>query len=150
MRVLIQRVSRAAVSVEGETVGSVGHGLLLLVGAASGDDAADIAYLAPKVANMRIFSDEAGRMNLSLLDTGGEALVVSQFTLLADVRRGRRPSFVGAAEPDAAADLVHEFVRQLRGLGVSVAEGRFGAMMEVELVNDGPVTIWLDSAELRR
>lgn len=136
-------------TVDGETVGEIGPGLLLLVGAATGDGDDDVSYLATKIANLRIFPDVSGRMNLSLMDTAGEALVVSQFTLLANVRKGRRPSFVDAAAPEEAKALVDSFARHLTALGIRVAEGRFGAMMQVELVNDGPVTIWLDTAELR-
>lgn len=148
MKVLLQRVSRASVTVGGDLVGRIGTGLLLLVGVGQDDAGEDAAYLASKIANLRIFPDDDGRMNLSLLDAGGEALVVSQFTLFANVRKGRRPSFVEAAAPEDAVPLLDAFVRELEQLGVVVAQGEFGAMMEVELVNDGPVTIWLDSAEL--
>ena len=150
MRVVLQRVSEASVAVEGETVASIGRGLLLLVGAGQGDDEAEAAKLAEKCAEMRIFSDREGRFNLSVLDIGGEALVVSQFTLLADVRRGRRPSFAGAASPDVAEPLVEAFARRVREAGVPAQTGRFGAGMSVSLVNDGPVTITLDSRELGR
>jgi D-tyrosyl-tRNA(Tyr) deacylase len=122
----------------------------LLVGVADGDDEATATALARKCAELRIFSDEEGKFNLSLLDVGGEALVVSQFTLLADTRRGRRPSFTGAAAPEAASGLVEEFAEALRGQGVPVQTGKFGAHMKVSLVNDGPVTIVLDSADLER
>lgn len=159
MRVLLQRVSRASVAVAGETVGSIGYGLLLLVGATTGDTTADLDYLTDKIVNLRIFPDDAGAMNRSALDlltaaggTGGNfgMLVVTQFTLYADVRKGRRPSFVGAAPPEIAAPLVAGFAQRLRAKGFPVDEGRFGAAMAVELVNDGPVTIWLDTADLRR
>lgn len=150
MRVVVQRVSRASVSVQGEAVASIGRGLLLLVGAAQGDGDAEARRLARKCAEMRIFSDDEGHFNLSLLDIGGEALVVSQFTLLADTRRGRRPSFVAAAPPDAAEPLVRAFAEALRDAGLAVQTGRFGANMQVELVNEGPVTIVVDSHELER
>lgn len=148
MRVLLQRVQRASVTVEGEVVGSIGPGLLLFVGVGQGDTDEHSSYLASKIANLRIFQDDAGRMNRSLLDAGGGALVVSQFTLFADVRKGRRPSFTGAADPGDAAQLVDHFVGQLEQLGVMTEQGIFGAMMAVDLVNDGPVTIWLDTSEL--
>jgi D-tyrosyl-tRNA(Tyr) deacylase len=144
MRAVVQRVSRARVAVSGETVGEIGPGLLILVGAAAGDTAADAAALADKLAGLRVFPDAESRMNLSLEDVAGEALVVSQFTLLGDVRKGRRPSFTAAADPDAAAPLVEAVVSRLEEQGVRCASGRFGAMMEVELVNDGPVTLVID------
>lgn len=150
MRVVIQRVSRAAVTVAGEAVASIGRGLLLLVGVADGDGETEAARLALKCAEMRIFTDDEGKFNLSLLDVGGEALVVSQFTLLADTRRGRRPSFVGAAAPEAAEPLVERFVEELRAAGVPTQTGRFGAKMSVELTNEGPVTILLDSHDFER
>ncbi len=150
MRAVVQRVSRASVSVGGEKVASIGRGLLVLVGAAQGDGEEEARRLAQKSAELRIFSDAEGKFNLSLLDVGGEALVVSQFTLLADTCRGRRPSFVGAAAPEQAEGLVEAFARALRDAGVPVQTGRFGAKMAVELVNDGPVTIVLDSAEFER
>jgi D-aminoacyl-tRNA deacylase len=150
VRIVLQRVTRASVTVDGETVGSIQSGLLLLVGVADGDTEDDARRLAQKCAEMRIFSDDAGRFNLSLLDAGGEALVVSQFTLLADTRRGRRPSFEAAAPPDIAEPIVEAFATAMRQAGVHVATGRFGAKMDVELVNDGPVTIVVDSAELER
>lgn len=145
MRVVLQRVSSASVTVDGETVGSVGRGLLLLVGAAEGDGEDEARFLARKCAEMRIFPDDEGRFDRSLLDVGGEALVVSQFTLIADVRKGRRPSFTGAARPEAAEPLVAVFVEELRSLGVATETGRFGAMMDVALVNEGPVTVVVDS-----
>jgi len=150
MRVVLQRVSRASVSVGETVVGSIGRGLLILVGVAEGDTEADSRRLAQKCAELRIFPDEVGRFNLSLLDSGGEALVVSQFTLLADTRRGRRPSFAAAAAPEAAEPLVETFISAMRDAGVRVETGQFGAKMAVELLNEGPVTIILDSDELER
>lgn len=150
MKAVIQRVTKASVSVGDETVGRIGPGLIVLLGVAQGDTAAEARRLAEKTAGLRIFSDAEGRFNLSLLDTGGEALVVSQFTLLADTRKGRRPSFIGAAPPEEAEPLVGEYENALRRLGVRVAGGRFGAHMQVEILNDGPVTIILDSADLER
>ena len=148
MRLLIQRVTRGAVRIEGEAVGEIGAGIVILVGIARDDEPAVVAAMARKAAALRIFEDEAGRMNRSLLEVGGGALVVSQFTLHADTRRGRRPSFIRAAPPEHAAPLVDSFADALRALGVSpVATGRFGAMMAVEIHNQGPVTIWLDSDE---
>ena len=145
MRAVVQRVSRAVVRVDGEVVGACGSGLLVLVGARHEDAAETAERLAGKIARLRIFPDEAGRFDRSLLDTGGEALVVSQFTLLADTRKGNRPSFTGAAAPEDAEPLVGRFVEALRAEGVLVETGIFGARMEVELVNDGPVTIVLDA-----
>jgi D-tyrosyl-tRNA(Tyr) deacylase len=150
MRVVVQRVSRASVSVDGETVASIGRGLLLLAGAADGDSEEEAVRLARKCAELRIFSDAEGKFNLSLLDVGGEALVVGQFTLLADTRRGRRPSFVGAAPPEVAEPLVAAFAAAMREAGAPTQTGRFGAKMTVELVNEGPVTIVLDSADFER
>jgi D-tyrosyl-tRNA(Tyr) deacylase len=150
MRIVLQRVSGASVTVDGEVVAEIGRGLLLLVGVAEGDDEAEASKLALKCAELRIFSDHEGRFNLSLLEIGGEALVVSQFTLLADVRRGRRPSFEGAARPEAAEPLVDVFGGTLREAGVRTVTGRFGAKMQVALVNDGPVTIVVDSRDLER
>jgi D-tyrosyl-tRNA(Tyr) deacylase len=154
MRVLVQRVSAASVTVDGETVGEIGPGLLLLVGVTHEDGEAELGLLAGKVANLRIFADAAGQMNRSALDlfAAGEPvgmLVVSQFTLYADSRKGRRPSYIDAAPPAIAGPVVERFAAALRGAGLPVATGRFGAKMAVALVNDGPVTIWLDSAELR-
>ena len=145
MRLVVQRVSRAAVSVDGETVGAIGAGLLVLAAVGHDDTAAGAQRLAAKVAGLRIFGDDSGRMNHSLLDTGGGALVVSQFTLYADTRKGFRPSFVQAARPVVAVPVLAAFVGALRDAGVAVAEGRFGAHMAVELVNDGPVTIILQA-----
>jgi D-tyrosyl-tRNA(Tyr) deacylase len=150
VRIVLQRVTRASVRVDGEAIGAIDAGLLLLVGVADGDDAETARRLARKCAELRIFRGDEGRFDRSLLDECGAALVVPQFTLLADVRKGRRPSFVGAAPPEAAAPIVEAFAETLRALGVRVASGRFGAMMEVELVNDGPVTVILDSADLER
>ncbi len=145
MRVVIQRVSRACVSVAGREVAAIGPGLLALVGAAEGDGPDDVRYLAEKIANLRIMADADGRMNRSVLDTAGAVLVVSQFTLIAETRKVRRPSFTGAAAPEVAEPLVADFIDRLLALGVSVGSGEFGAGMEVELVNHGPVTIILDS-----
>ena len=150
MRALVQRVTRGAVRVAGETVGAIGAGLVILVGVGEEDGPAEAAALANKIATLRIFGDAEGKFNLSLLDTGGAALVVSQFTLFADARKGRRPSFVRAAPPDRAEALVDAFAAALRAAGVTVATGRFGAHMAVEIHNDGPVTIWLDTDDLRR
>jgi D-tyrosyl-tRNA(Tyr) deacylase len=150
MRIVAQRVSRASVRVEDDVIASIGRGLLVLVAVADGDSEAEARRLAQKCAEMRIFPDDEGRFERSLLDIGGEALVVSQFTLLADVRRGRRPSFSDAAPPDEAAPLVDAFAEALRALGVRVATGRFGAHMRVELENDGPVTLVLDTEDLQR
>jgi D-tyrosyl-tRNA(Tyr) deacylase len=148
MRVLLQRVSQASVEVAGETVGQCGAGLLLLVGIGPDDDQATLLRMADKLLNLRIFPDDAGKMNLSLLDVEGQILAVSQFTLFADSRKGRRPSFVGAAPPEQASAMFDEFVALLKQGGAGKVEtGRFGAHMEVSLVNDGPVTIWLDSED---
>lgn len=149
MRILLQRVSEASVTVDGTVVGAIGPGVVLFVGIRRGDDDATAGWMAQKVAHLRIFEDEAGKMNRSLLEVGGRALVVSQFTLYADVRKGRRPSFLDAAPPEEARRLVDAFAEALRACGIPVATGIFGAHMDVALVNDGPVTIWLDSAELR-
>lgn len=145
MRVVAQRVSSACVRVDGEPVGEVGPGLLLLVGAGEGDSAAEARWLADKCAHLRIFEDVERRMNRSLKDTGGSALVVSQFTLYGDCRRGRRPSFTRALAPSAAEALVNLFAECLRAEGITVATGRFGAKMDVESVNQGPVTLILES-----
>ena len=148
MRAVIQRVSRAKVTVEGQTSGEIGTGLLVLLGVGGEDDESDAAYLAEKTAGLRIFEDDDGKMNRSLVDIGGAALVVSQFTLFGDVRRGRRPSFDAAAPPALADQLYQQYTEQLRARGVPVETGVFQAMMKVELVNDGPVTILLDSKTL--
>ncbi len=146
MRALVQRVSRASVQIEGATIGEIGHGLLILVCAMQGDTEEDADALAAKIAKLRIFRDENGRMNRSLTDIGGAALVVSQFTLAADTSRGNRPGFSQAAAPEDGNRLYLRFAKALSDLGCPVATGRFGADMAVHLVNDGPVTIWLDSA----
>ena len=145
MRALIQRVSRAEVRVGGQATGAIGAGLLVLVGATHHDGEADADWIARKVAELRILPDPAGRMNLSLLETGGAVLLVPQFTLYGDARRGRRPEFVQAAKPELAGALVERVAARLIGLGLSVERGAFGEHMEVELVNDGPVTLWLES-----
>ncbi len=150
MRALVQRVTEASVEVNGSVVGSIGTGLLVLLGAATGDSTETAQKLADKVAGLRIFSDEQGKFNNSLLDIRGAALVVSQFTLLADTRKGRRPSFLDAAAPESAQELVMVFGMHLRSLSLAVATGIFGAHMRVALVNDGPVTIMLDSADWER
>ena len=146
MRALIQRVSRAGVSVDGDTVGEIGPGLLILTCAMDGDAEDDARKLAHKIAKLRIFRDDEGRMNRSLIDTSGAALVVSQFTLAADTSRGNRPGFSAAAPPETGEALVRLFAETLEAQGIIVAHGRFGADMEVSLVNDGPVTIWMDTA----
>jgi D-tyrosyl-tRNA(Tyr) deacylase len=145
MRAVVQRVSRARVTVEGRVTGEIGGGLMILLGVGREDSSAVAAVMAEKVANLRIFEDEQGKMNRSLLDVQGGALVVSQFTLYGDARGQRRPSYLAAAPPEKAAALYEEFNAALRGLGVRVATGIFQAMMSVELVNEGPVTILLDS-----
>ncbi len=145
MKAVIQRVKESSVSVEDEIIGSIKRGLLILLGVAKGDQKADADYLAEKVANLRIFEDENGKMNRSLLETGGEALVVSQFTLLGDCRKGRRPSFIAAAEPEDANLLYEYFADRLEETGISVQKGKFRAMMDVSLVNDGPVTLIVKS-----
>jgi D-tyrosyl-tRNA(Tyr) deacylase len=141
MRVVLQRVSGARVRVDGSVVASIGPGLVLLVGVEPEDTVQDVRAVIDKVVNLRVFSDDAGRMNLSIGDTGGEVIVVSQFTLLGDVRRGRRPSFTGAAAPEVAAPLIDEMVEGFRQVGITTGSGTFGATMEVELVNEGPVTL---------
>ena len=150
MRALIQRVTEASVSIDDDVVGSIGTGLVVLLGVADGDTDADAQYLADKIANMRIFADDQGRFNLSSLDVGAELLVVSQFTLYADTRRGRRPDFTRAAAPDEANRLYQVACGMLRDKGLTVATGRFQAYMRVQLVNDGPVTILVDSADRGR
>lgn len=148
MRAVIQRVTQASVSVEGEVVGAIGQGYLILLGVGEGDTRAEAERLWAKIANLRICEDEAGKTNLSLLQTGGALLVVSQFTLYADCRRGRRPSFSAAAAPALATELYEHFVELARADVAEVAAGVFGANMQVELVNDGPFTIVLDTADL--
>jgi D-tyrosyl-tRNA(Tyr) deacylase len=145
MRAVIQRVSRAQVSVAEEVVGKIGLGLLVLLGVAKSDTRADAEYLAAKITGLRVFNNENGKMNLSLAETEGAVLAVSQFTLYADVRKGKRPSFDEAALPELARELYEYFVAKIREMGISCETGRFQAMMQVELVNDGPVTILLDS-----
>ena len=148
MRALVQRVSRASVTVDEQVVSQIGHGLLVLLGVGRDDSEVQVKTLADKIAYLRIFGDDEGKMNRSLLDTGGEVLVVSQFTLYADMRRGRRPSFTDAAPPSIAEPLVERFKDAIAAYGLTVADGVFGAYMEVELLNEGPVTIWLDSEAL--
>jgi D-tyrosyl-tRNA(Tyr) deacylase len=145
MRACIQRVSRASVTVENQITGAIDRGLLVLLGVEQGDTAEDLSWMADKCVELRIFEDDAGKMNRSLLDVGGAMLVVSQFTLLGDCRKGRRPSFIDAAPPEIAERMYDEFVEHVRGRGVSVATGVFRAHMDVSLVNDGPVTLLLDS-----
>ena len=148
MRALIQRVSHASVTVDGKVAGQIGHGLLVLLGVGQDDSEVQVKALADKIVYLRIFGDDEGKMNRSLLDIGGQVLVVSQFTLYADMRRGRRPSFTNAAPPSLAEPLVERFKAAIAAYGLTVADGIFGAMMQVELCNDGPVTIWIDSEEL--
>ncbi|MEM7415372.1 MAG: D-aminoacyl-tRNA deacylase [Gemmatimonadota bacterium] len=144
MRVLLQRVARASVTIEEEVVGEVGRGLLLLVGFTDGDDRACVEWMADKVRGLRVFTDDDGKMNRSVEDVSGGLLIVSQFTLYGNARKGRRPSFVGAAHPDIAIPLYESFVDALRESDLAVETGRFGASMQVELVNDGPVTLLLE------
>jgi len=151
LRAVIQRVTRGSVSINGEIIGQIGPGLVILVGVKSGDGPQEAAWLAQKIAHLRIFADEEGKFNRSLLEIGGEALVISQFTLYGDAQRGRRPSFSDAAPPEVAAPLIDAFTERLRQEGVQRVEtGRFGAMMLVEILNDGPVTILLDTDISRR
>lgn len=144
MRALLQRVAQASVAVEGQVIARIGRGLLILLGVGHGDGEEQVSFLAEKIAHLRIFGDPQGKTNLSLLDVNGEALVVSQFTLYADARKGRRPSFTDAALPGVAAPLVERFVEALGAHGVPTQAGRFGEHMLVEIHNDGPVTIWLE------
>jgi len=146
MRAVVQRVKTAKVMVDGAVVGEIGTGVLIFLGVGVGDTIDDADYLASKIVHLRIFGDDEGKMNLSLLETGGEALVVSQFTLWGDCKKGRRPSFIRAADPAVANDLYHKFIFFLKEKSIQVAEGRFQEMMDVHLVNDGPVTLLLDSA----
>lgn len=148
MRAVIQRTASSSVTVDGEVVAAIGPGLTVLIGVGDGDQETDARYLAEKIINLRIFTDEAGKMNLSLLDTGGELLVVSQFTLYGDCRKGRRPGFDAAAPPQRAEELYEKFIEYCRALGVNPATGRFQAEMLVKLENDGPVTMLLDSGRL--
>lgn len=145
MRAVVQRVSRAKVSVEGEVTGEIGAGLMVLLGVSEDDTHDDASYLAEKLVSLRIFPDDEGKMNRSLVDTGGQMLVVSQFTLYGDCRKGRRPSFIKAARPEPADTLYRIFVIEVQGHGIQTATGRFQAHMDVELVNDGPVTLLVDS-----
>jgi D-tyrosyl-tRNA(Tyr) deacylase len=144
VRVLLQRVSRAEVRVDGRATGTIGRGFLLLLGVTHSDTEVQVAWMAEKVAGLRLFGDAEGRMNLALADVGGAVLVVSQFTLYGNAEKGRRPSFIDAARPELAQPLYERFVALLRAQGLTVATGEFGAMMDVELVNDGPVTLWLE------
>ncbi len=147
MRCVIQRVTQASVAIDGETVGRCGHGFLVLIGVHVNDTDADLKYMAEKVPNLRVFEDVAGKMNLSLKDVGGEILAVSQFTLYGDARGGRRPSFIEAARPEKAVPMYELLVESWRSQGIYVETGRFGADMQVSLVNDGPVTILMDSSK---
>ena len=150
MRAIVQRVSRASVTVDSQVVGAIGRGFLVLLGVTHDDGRTEADWLARKIAGLRIFEDDAGKMNLGLADVGGAALVVSQFTLYGDARKGRRPDFIQAARPEVAEPLIEYFVAQLRGQGLAVETGRFRAMMDVALVNEGPVTLWLDTADVMR
>ncbi|HOM00052.1 MAG TPA: D-aminoacyl-tRNA deacylase [Limnochordia bacterium] len=145
MRAVVQRVQEASVTVEGTVVGAITHGLLVFLGVGSGDTSADARYLAKKIARLRIFPDDQGKMNLDVQEVGGQILAVSQFTLYGDCRRGRRPSFSGAAAPDVAETLYQEFVAELQAEGITVATGVFQAHMDVSLINDGPVTLIVSS-----
>lgn len=145
MRAVVQRVSRASVTVAGEVTGQIGRGFLVLLGVEEGDGQADAVYMAQKIAGLRVFEDADGKMNLGLTDVGGAMLVVSQFTLLGDCRKGRRPSFIQAARPELADELYRAFCAEVRGQGIDVQTGRFQQHMDVELVNDGPVTLLIDS-----
>jgi D-tyrosyl-tRNA(Tyr) deacylase len=147
LKALVQRVTKASVSVNGEVVGKIGHGLVVLVGVAGDDTERDAIYIADKIVNLRIFADEAGKFNLSALETGADILIVSQFTLLADTRKGRRPSFEAAAPPEQAEALLNYFVDRVGNSGLKVETGRFQQHMLVEIYNDGPVTIALDSKD---
>ena len=149
MRACIQRVTEASVVVDGETTGRIGRGLVVLLGVGKGDGRPEVDFLADKIVGLRIFEDEAGKMNRSLAEVGGAMLVVSQFTLYGDARKGRRPSFIDAAPPELAEQLYEAFVDRARSQGIEVATGVFRAHMGVSLVNDGPVTIWLDTEEVR-
>jgi len=148
VRALLQRVTQGQVVVEGKSIAQCSAGLVILLGIGQGDKEAQAAYLAEKIANLRIFEDEAGKFNRSILETGGQAIVVSQFTLYADTRKGRRPSFTQAAPPEVASPLVDRFVELLNQQGVPTQKGEFGARMLVEIFNDGPVTIWLENRSI--
>ena len=150
MRALVQRVSRASVTIDGRVHGAIDKGFLILLGITEGDTEADARYLADKCVGLRVFTDENDKMNRSLADVGGGLLVVSQFTLYGDCSHGRRPSFIAAARPDTAIPLYECFVARCRESGLPVETGEFGAHMEVELLNDGPVTLWMDTAEMRK
>ena len=145
MRVCIQRVSRGVVRVDNKIFGQIAGGMVILLGVATEDTAADIQWMTQKILNLRFFSDEVGQMNRSIMDIGGEILIVSQFTLFGDCRKGRRPSFVQAAPPEKADEIYQTFIRRIQAAGVTIATGKFGADMQLELVNDGPVTLWIDS-----
>lgn len=145
MRAVVQRVSRAKVTVDGEITGEIARGFVVLLGVAEGDNQDDVIYMAQKVVGLRVFEDAEGKMNLGLADIGGAMLVVSQFTLLGDCRKGRRPSFIAAARPEMADSLYRSFVAEVQGQGITVATGRFQTHMDVELINDGPVTLLIDS-----
>ncbi len=147
MKAVIQRVSRGSVRVDGRQIGEIGAGLVILLGVATDDQPEDADYLAEKIVHLRIFEDDAGKMNRSLQEVGGAALVISQFTLCANTRKGRRPSFVTAAPPEKAVPLYEHFMEQIRARGIAVEKGEFGAMMTVEIINEGPVTIILDSRD---
>ena len=147
MRIVLQRVKSASVSIEGTVVGEIEHGFLLLVGVGPDDNRDDASYLARKIAGMRIFSDENGKMNLSIDQVGGKILSVSQFTLFADTKKGNRPSFIEAAKPDLAKELYLKFIEEFKNFGIETQEGEFGADMKVELLNDGPVTIIIDTKD---
>ncbi len=144
MRVVVQRVEKGKVTVDERTVAEIGHGVVILLGIGPEDGEEQAKYLAEKIANLRIFADDEGKTNLSLLDVGGEAIVVSQFTLYADTRKGRRPSFINAAPPEIAEPLVERFAKLLAAQGVPTQSGEFGAKMSIEIINDGPVTIWIE------
>ena len=150
MKALLQRVTKAAVRVDGQTIGQIGPGLVIFLGVEEGDSQEEAEYLKDKIVNLRIFADQEGKFNLSALDIGADFLIVSQLTLLADTRKGRRPSFVKAAPPETAEPMVQEFVDMIGDTGLKVETGRFQAYMDVEIHNDGPVTIWLDSADRYR
>ena len=145
MRVVLQRVKRCRVTVSGEISGEIGAGILTFLGVGPEDSNEDVRYLAEKTVHLRIFPDDSGKMNRSLLDIGGGMLIVSQFTLFGDCRKGRRPAFTGAAPPEKAENLYHAFIEEIEKFGVTTSTGRFGAMMDVDIVNDGPVTLLLDS-----
>ena len=147
MRAVIQRVSQSSVSIENEVVGKIGYGMTILLGVSQTDTPKDIQWLADKIAFLRIFEDANGKMNLSLKEIGGDALIVSQFTLLADCRKGRRPSFIQAARPEKANQFYSKFITCIKNHGINVQTGRFGAMMKVEIINEGPVTLIIDSSQ---